>query len=77
MADYSKLAEMLGDLDEDGVVDFLTDFVASDPSAEAGVEAVAACQTGMIRSENYLKRATILSETLFSPERSSRKPSIY
>jgi methanogenic corrinoid protein MtbC1 len=47
MADYTKLAEMLGDLDEDGVIDFLTDFVAGNPSAEAGVEAVAACQTGM------------------------------
>jgi methanogenic corrinoid protein MtbC1 len=35
------------DLDEDGVIDFLTDFVAGNPSAEAGVEAVAACQTGM------------------------------
>ena len=33
MSDYAKLAEMLGDLDEDGVLDFLNDFVSTNPSA--------------------------------------------
>lgn len=47
MSDYTKLAEMLGDLDEDGVLDFLNDLVASNPSAEEGTAAVAACQMGM------------------------------
>ena len=47
MSDYAKLAEMLGDLDEDGVLDFLNDFVSTNPSAEEGYKAVSACQEGM------------------------------
>ncbi len=69
MSDYAKLAEMLGDLDEDGVLDFLNDFVAAGPSAEEGVKAVAACQAGMNTvGELFEKGEYFVGDLIFAGE---------
>ena len=47
MADYKKLADLLGELDEEGVLGFLDDMVTSGASSEDAMKAVAACQDGM------------------------------
>ncbi|MBF7095660.1 cobalamin B12-binding domain-containing protein [Alkalibacter mobilis] len=47
MADWTKLTQAVGELEEERVIEILKEFVAGNPSeAEAG-EAVAACQKGM------------------------------
>ncbi len=47
MADMTKLAELLGDLDEEAVLEALDELLAKGASAEEGLEAVAALQKGM------------------------------
>ena len=47
MADMTKLAELLGDLDEEAVLESLDELLEKGASAEEGLEAVAALQKGM------------------------------
>lgn len=47
MLDLKVLTQTLGELEEDQVIDLLKEFVATNPSEEAALEAVAACQAGM------------------------------
>lgn len=47
MADLKQLTELLADLDEDGVNDFVDEMIAGGAKEEDGYAAVAACQEGM------------------------------
>ncbi|NLN97191.1 MAG: cobalamin-binding protein [Eubacteriaceae bacterium] len=47
MADWTKLTQAVGDLEEDDVLDILNEFMATNPSEEEAQEVVAACQAGM------------------------------
>lgn len=47
MADMTKLAELLGDLDEEAVLEALDELIAKGASAEEGLAAVSALQKGM------------------------------
>lgn len=47
MLDLKLLTQTLGELEEDDVLDMLKEFVATNPSEEEALEAVAACQAGM------------------------------
>ena len=47
MADMTKLAELLGDLDEEAVLEALDELLAKGASAEEGLAAVSALQAGM------------------------------
>lgn len=47
MADFKQLAQLLGDLDEEGVLGFINQLVADGASRDEGLSAVSACQEGM------------------------------
>ncbi|WKY46162.1 cobalamin-dependent protein [Eubacteriaceae bacterium ES2] len=47
MLDLKVLTEVLGDLEEDQVLDMLKEFAATNPSEAEALEAVGACQAGM------------------------------
>ncbi len=69
MADFKKLAELLGDLDEEGVLGFLDDFVAGNPSSEDGFAAVKACQVGMAKvGDLFEKGEYFVGDLIFAGE---------
>lgn len=69
MADFKKLAELLGDLDEEGVLGFLDDFVAGNPSSEDGFAAVKACQDGMAKvGDLFEKGEYFVGDLIFAGE---------
>ena len=69
MADYEKLAELLGDLDEEGVLEIITALVESGASNEEGLQAVAACQKGMnIVGDYFEKGEYFVGDLIFAGE---------
>ena len=69
MADLKQLAQLLGDLDEEGVNDFLKKFVADGASEEDGYKAVAACQEGMaIVGDLFEKGEYFVGDLIFAGE---------
>ena len=69
MADFSQLKDLMGDLDEDGVLEFLDDLVASNPTAEEGFAAVKACQDGMnIVGDLFEKGEYFVGDLIFAGE---------
>lgn len=69
MADYKKLAELLGELDEEGVLDFVNGMVSSNASSEEGLQAVAACQEGMnIVGDLFEKGEYFVGDLIFAGE---------
>ncbi len=69
MADYKKLADLLGELDEEGVLGFLDDMVASGASSDEAMQAVAACQDGMkIVGDLFEKGEYFVGDLIFAGE---------
>jgi methylmalonyl-CoA mutase cobalamin-binding domain/chain len=69
MADYKKLAQQLGELDEEGVLEFVNELVASGASEEEGLKAVAACQEGMgIVGDLFEKGEYFVGDLIFAGE---------
>lgn len=69
MADFKKLAELLGELDEDGVLAFVNDLVKSGAGEEEGFKAVAACQEGMaIVGDLFEKGEYFVGDLIFAGE---------
>lgn len=69
MIELRKLAQWIGDLDEDAVMEALHDFVASDPSQEEAQEVVNACQRGMAMvGELFEKNEYYVGDLIFSGE---------
>lgn len=60
MVDLKKITELIGNLEEEEVLDILNEFVASNPSEEDAQKVVSACQEGMAVVENFLSRESIL-----------------
>ncbi|MCL1802113.1 MAG: cobalamin-dependent protein [Eubacteriaceae bacterium] len=69
MADFKKLAQLLGDLDEEGVLEFANELVASGASESDGLAAVAACQDGMnIVGDLFEKGEYFVGDLIFAGE---------
>ena len=69
MLDLKGLTMAMGDLDEDQVMDQLKDFVATNPSEEEALEAVAACQGGMaIVGDLFEKGDYFVGDLIFAGE---------
>ncbi|MCL1912358.1 MAG: cobalamin-dependent protein [Eubacteriaceae bacterium] len=68
MADYAKLTEMLGNLDEEGVLEFVGELVDGGTEAD-GFAAVAACQDGMnIVGDLFEKGEYFVGDLIFAGE---------
>ena len=69
MADFKKLSQMLGELDEEGVLEFASDLVSSGASEADGLGAVAACQEGMnIVGDLFEKGEYFVGDLIFAGE---------
>lgn len=69
MADLKQLSQLLGDLDEEGVLNFLKKFVADGATAEDGFKAVTACQEGMaIVGDLFEKGEYFVGDLIFAGE---------
>ena len=69
MADFDKLAELLGDLDEEGVLEIVNGLVEAKASNEEGLKAVAACQKGMnIVGDYFEKGEYFVGDLIFAGE---------
>ncbi|MCL1912357.1 MAG: cobalamin-dependent protein [Eubacteriaceae bacterium] len=68
MADFAKLKELLGDLDEEGVLEFVNELVGGGSEAD-GLAAVAACQEGMnIVGDLFEKGEYFVGDLIFAGE---------
>ncbi|WKY44985.1 cobalamin-dependent protein [Eubacteriaceae bacterium ES2] len=69
MLDLKKLTQVLGELEEDEVMDLLNDFMLTNPSEEEALEAVAACQAGMsIVGEQFEQGEYFVGDLIFAGE---------
>ncbi|WKY48150.1 cobalamin-dependent protein [Eubacteriaceae bacterium ES3] len=69
MLDLKKLTEVLGELEEDEVMDMLNDFMSTNPSEDDALEAVAACQAGMaIVGELFEQGEYFVGDLIFAGE---------
>lgn len=69
MLDLKVLTQTLGELEEDQVIDLLKEFVATNPSEEAALEAVAACQAGMATvGDRFEKGEYFVGDLIFAGE---------
>lgn len=69
MLDFKVLKQAVGELDEDAVLEMLTEFVDSNPSAEDALKAVAACQEGMdVVGELFDKSEYFVGDLIFAGE---------
>lgn len=48
MIDYKVLTQAMGDLEDDVIIDMLNDFMGTNPTEQEALEAVSACQAGMV-----------------------------
>jgi len=69
MIDLKELTQALGDLDEEKVIQMLTDFVNSNPSEQEAQEVVNACQQGMgIVGDLFEKGEYFVGDLIFAGE---------
>ncbi len=69
MADLKQLSQLLGDLDEEGVLSFLKDYIAGGANAEDGFKAVTALQEGMaIVGDLFEKGEYFVGDLIFAGE---------
>jgi methanogenic corrinoid protein MtbC1 len=69
MIDTTKLKQIVGELDEDGVNGMLDQFLASNPSGEDARKVVDACQQGMeIVGSNFEKGEYFVGDLIFAGE---------
>jgi methanogenic corrinoid protein MtbC1 len=82
MADLKKITELIGNLEEEEVLDILNEFVASNPSEEDAQKVVSACQEGMavvgelFESGEYFVGDLIFAGELLSEAIDALKPVI-
>ena len=69
MADLNQLSQLLGDLDEEGVYEFIKKFIADGATEEDGYQAVASCQSGMaIVGDLFEKGEYFVGDLIFAGE---------
>ncbi|KPU42477.1 methionine synthase [Oxobacter pfennigii] len=69
MVDLKALTALIGELDEEKVLEVLKSFVATNPSEEEAQKVVAACQSGMaIVGELYEKGEYFVGDLIFAGE---------
>ena len=69
MLDLKVLTQVLGDLDDEQVMEMLKDFAATNPTEAEALEAVAACQGGMaIVGELFEKGEYFVGDLIFAGE---------
>lgn len=67
--DLKVLTQAVGELDEDKVIEMLSEFVASKPSEEEAQQAVAACQEGMaVVGDLFEKGEYFVGDLIFAGE---------
>ncbi|HAE61300.1 MAG TPA: cobalamin-binding protein [Eubacteriaceae bacterium] len=82
MVDLKKITELIGNLEEEEVLDILNEFVASNPSEEDAQKVVGACQEGMavvgelFESGEYFVGDLIFAGELLSEAIDALKPVI-
>ena len=82
MVDLKKITELIGNLEEEEVLDILNEFVASNPSEEDAQKVVSACQEGMavvgelFESGEYFVGDLIFAGELLSEAIDALKPVI-
>lgn len=66
---WEHLTEMMGELDEEQVMEILDNFISTDPSTEEGQEVIAACQEGMnIIGERFQEGEYFVGDLIFAGE---------
>jgi methanogenic corrinoid protein MtbC1 len=69
MNDWKNLCELMGNLDENGVMDVLDQFIATKPSEQETEEAVMLCQKGMSEvGDRFSAGEYFLGDLIFSGE---------
>ncbi|OFV68955.1 cobalamin B12-binding domain-containing protein [Acetobacterium wieringae] len=69
MLDLKRLTQVLGDLEEDQVMDLLKEFVSTNPSEAEALEAVGACQAGMaIVGDSFENGDYFVGDLIFAGE---------
>jgi methanogenic corrinoid protein MtbC1 len=69
MNDWSNLCELMGNLDENGVMDALDQFIATNPAEQETEEAVMLCQKGMsVVGDKFSSGEYFLGDLIFSGE---------